>query len=405
MDLTEVRQEMLRLGSYGRGETGAITRLPFSEAYWGAAKLLRQDMQDCGLDSWIDSVGNVHGVHRCQTPGAKTLYVGSHLDTVREGGLYDGLLGVVAGLACAGELQKQHKTLHCNLHLLATNGEEGNDLGGTFGSRCMMGLLDPDQPGYLNIAGRYGIGRKEIEQARLDTADAAGYLELHIEQGKTLDEAGEDAGIVTGIVGLRRYQITVLGEANHAGTTMMEFRRDAMVAAAKLIVDIDQLVRQYGHQMVATVGQFALFPNSPPVIPGKAEFVLEMRSQETALMDQLLEQIQARARTLTQVEISFAPLVDKAPVHCDPTFVEVMDQVCRRSGIAFRRMSSGATHDGNAFALRMPIGMLFVPSRNGISHNGREFTPWEQVDRGARLLYETVLALDTTFGKEAEQHV
>ena len=405
MDLSEIRAEMLRLGRFGRSEDGPITRLPCSEAYWGAARQLERDMGDCGLEHWIDPVGNVHGVLRCDNPAAKTLYVGSHLDTVRSGGLYDGLLGVTAALACAGQLRKDGRKLRHHLHLLATNGEEGGDLGGTFGSRCMMGLLDPDRPGYLDIAARYGIGRSDILAARLDTSGAAGYLELHIEQGKTLDEAGEDAGVVTGIVGLRRWKVTVLGEANHAGTTMMEFRRDAMVASARLIVDIDTMARQYGHRMVATVGQFALFPNSPPVIPGRADFVLEMRSQEPALMEELLGRVQARAAELEGMDITFAPLVEKAPVQCAPSFVEAMDQVCTRSGVRFRNMPSGATHDGNAFALRMPIGMLFVPSRGGVSHSGREYTTWEQVELGGQLLYQTLLTLDQRLGKERNSRV
>lgn len=402
MDLSGIREEMLHIGRFGQSKDGSITRLPFSDAYWGAAQQLMQDMCACGLDSWIDPVGNVHGVLPSGDPTAKTIFVGSHLDTVRSGGLYDGLLGVAAGLACAGQLQEDGRSLRHHLHILATNGEEGGDLGGTFGSRCMMGLLDMEQAGYLDITARYGIGRKEILAARLDTSDAAGYLELHIEQGKTLDESGEDAGVVTGIVGLRRWRVTVLGEANHAGTTMMEFRRDAMVAAAQLIVDIDAMVRQYGHRMVATVGQFSLFPNSPPVIPGRAEFVLEMRSQEPALMDELLRQIQTRAAALGEAQITFVPIVEKAPVHCDPAFVSVMDQVCTDAGIRFRNMTSGATHDANAFALRMPVGMLFVPSRGGISHSGLEYTSWEQVTLGGQLLYRILLALDQCLGKEAD---
>lgn len=405
MEMSFLQEEMLRLGRFGRNEDGSYTRMPFSPAYRQAADQLMADMQAAGLKSWIDPVGNVHGLLDCGRPDAPTLYVGSHLDTVRCGGLYDGLMGVCAGLACARELAARRQTLGFHLHLLATNGEEGGDLGGTFGSRCMMDLVDLEQPDFLQAIARYGVTPEDIRAARLDTSDSLGYLELHIEQGKTLDEAGEDAGVVTGIVGLRRWKVTVLGEANHAGTTMMEFRRDAMVAAARLVLDVDRLVRTYGHRMVATVGQFALFPNSPPVVPGRAEFVLEMRSQDTALMDRLLEQVKECAARLTQVETTFQPLVDKPPVNCDPGFVDAMDQVCSRAGIRYRKMSSGATHDGNAFALRMPIGMLFVPSRDGISHNGREYTSWEQVELGGRLLMETLLELDLRFRKDGKTHV
>lgn len=170
-------------------------------------------------------MGNLHGVlpgHRGLAPGRSTsALIWTRSGTAAFTTVRWALLPEWSGARRFAQEQPQRAF---DLHVLATNGEEGNDLGGTFGSRCMMGLLDLDQPGYLDIAARFGLSRGDMETARLDTSDALGYLELHIEQGKTLDEAGEDLGVVTGIVGLRRWQISVLGEANHAGTTMMEFR-------------------------------------------------------------------------------------------------------------------------------------------------------------------------------------
>ncbi len=316
------------------------------------------------------------------------------MDTVRDGGLYDGALGVIAGVECARRFAEEQGKRSFSLHVLATNGEEGNDLGGTFGSRCMMGLVDPDQPGYLDIANGFGISRDDIVEARLDTSDALGYLELHIEQGKTLDEASEDLGVVTGIVGLRRWQITVLGEANHAGTTMMEFRHDAMVAASRLIVRIDETAREYGHDLVATVGKLEVFPNSAPVVPGKVEMVLEVRSRDDSCMLDFFSRIQRAAKDISNVEFQFSPIVAKAPVQCDAKLIEVFETVCRNSGLRWQEMASGATHDGNAFALKMPIGMLFVPSKDGISHNKKEFTSWEQIESGVETLYRTILELN-----------
>lgn len=394
MDLNAIREHLLEIGGEGRDEDGAVNRLLFTPAYDRAAEKLMAYMRQSGMTTYRDSVGNIHGVLPATEKGAGTLYVGSHLDTVRDGGLYDGALGVIAGVECARRFAEEQGKRSFSLHVLATNGEEGNDLGGTFGSRCMMGLVDPDQPGYLDIANGFGISRDDIVEARLDTSDALGYLELHIEQGKTLDEAGEDLGVVTGIVGLRRWQITVLGEANHAGTTMMEFRHDAMVAASKLIVRIDETAREYGHDLVATVGKLEVFPNSAPVVPGKVEMVLEVRSRDDSCMLDFFSRIQRAAKDISNVEFQFSPIVAKAPVQCDAKLIEAFETVCRNSGLRWREMASGATHDGNAFALKMPIGMLFVPSKDGISHNKKEFTSWEQIESGVETLYRTILELN-----------
>jgi hydantoinase/carbamoylase family amidase len=394
MDLNAIKEHLLDIGGVGRGEDGAVNRLLFTPEYDAAAEKLMAYMQASGLTVHRDSVGNIHGILPATRPNAPTLYIGSHLDTVRDGGLYDGAMGVIAGVECARRFVAEEIDRSFNLHILATNGEEGNDLGGTFGSRCMMGLIDFDQPGYLDIAAGFGLTSQDMEQAKLDTTDALGYLELHIEQGKTLDEAGEDLGVVTGIVGLRRWQITVLGEANHAGTTMMEFRHDAMVAASRLIVRIDEMAREYGHDLVATVGKFQLFPNSAPVVPGKAELVLEVRSREDEKMLAFFRRVQDAATEIEGVEFQFSPIVAKAPVQCDDDFISALEAACCKSGLRWRKMSSGATHDGNAFAMKMPIGMLFVPSKDGISHNKREFTTWEQIDAGVETLYQALLELN-----------
>lgn len=394
MDLSAIKDHLLEIGGEGRGKDGAVNRLLFTPAYDRAAEKLMAYMEQSGLTTYRDSVGDIHGVLPATQKSAGTLYLGSHLDTVRDGGLYDGALGVIAGVECARRFSEEQAKRSFSLHVLATNGEEGNNLGGTFGSRCMMGLVDPDQPGYLEIANGFGVSRNDIIDAKLDTSDALGYLELHIEQGKTLDEAGDDLGVVTGIVGLHRWQVAVLGEANHAGTTMMEFRHDAMVAASKLIVCIDETAREYGHDLVATVGKLEVFPNSAPVVPGKVEMVLEVRSRDDSRMMEFFARIQSAAAKIADVEIQFSPIVAKAPVQCDAKLVEAFEKVCRSSKLRWRKMASGATHDGNAFAMKMPIGMLFVPSKDGISHNKKEFTTWEQIESGVETLYQTVLELN-----------
>ena len=241
-------------------------------------------------------------------------------------------------------------------------------------------------PGYMEKAAAYGLKREDFDSVQLPMKDGLCYLELHIEQGSTLDKAGEQIGIVTGIVGLQRYGITVSGESNHAGTTMMEYRKDALVGAAKLIAGFDRMAREYGNSMVATVGTISVFPGAVSVIPEQVEMVLEIRNLSEERLDCFAADAVTMGRAIPDVETTFQPIVRKAPVRCDGRIGKMLEGLCLKEGYSFRKMPSGATHDGNAMAAKMPIGMIFVPSRDGISHNKKEFTPWEDASRGMQVL-------------------
>lgn len=389
MDREKIYETFLSLARIGEEEDGAVSRLLFGEAYMEAVRQTEKYMKTAGLETWVDPCGNLHGFFSCGKPGSRTIYMGSHLDTVKEGGRYDGMLGVVGAVEAFRELRRRLDAggeWNVNVHILATNGEEGNDLGGTFGSRAMTGLVDPDMPGFMERAAAYGLSREDLEQVRLPMDDGLCYLELHIEQGDTLDRSGEQIGIVTGIVGLERYAVTVYGESNHAGTTMMEYRKDALVGAAGLIREFDRLARELGHQMVATVGTLSVFPGTVSVIPERAEMVLEIRNLSRERMGKFMELAREAADRLPDVTAEFRSLVKKAPVPCSEELQDRLETICMRHQCRYRRMSSGATHDGNAMASKMPIGMIFVPSRDGISHNRREFTQWEDAVRGMEIL-------------------
>ncbi len=390
MDFDRIYRDFMELARIGRGTDGSVTRLLFSESFWTAAHRVRQYMEEAGLSTWIDACGNVHGTWDCGIKGARTIYMGSHQDTVKEGGLYDGMLGVVGAVEAFREFLEKEPEKRVNIHLLATNGEEGNDLGGTFGSRAMAGLIDADAPGYMEKAAVYGLKREDFETVKLSMKDGLCYLELHIEQGNTLEQAGEQIGIVTGIVGLERYAVTVKGAANHAGTTMMEYRRDALVGAARLIEGFDRMAREYGNQMVATVGTVSVTPGAVSVIPERVDMVLEIRNLSAERLTRFAADAAAMGKALPYVETEFVRTVQKAPVQCDGKLEDMMEDICREEGYSFRKMPSGATHDGNAMAMKMPIGMIFVPSKDGISHNKKEYTPWTDVERGMTVLGELV---------------
>lgn len=391
MDKNRIKEKIIQLGSIGRSSQGGINRVFGSNDLNIAQSFVKDYMQEAGMESWIDPIGNVHGLYNCPDSSAQTILTGSHIDTVQDGGMLDGVLGLVGAVECVRELHFTHSPLKHHIHVIATNGEEGNDLGGTVGSRTMMGLLDYHDPDFLKKAAQFHFKADDFEKAQIDTSHMKCYLELHIEQGNTLELNHKDIGIVTGIVGLERYLLSVNGINNHAGTTMMSNRKDALVEAAQIILMVDSLARELKNHFVATVGKLKIYPNSVAVIPGLVELVLEFRNQNQQLMDRFIDVLQQRVKNFADVDYSL--LIKKSPVNCSPYIVQCVQEICMEKHIRYCTMPSGATHDGNAMASQMPIGMIFVPSRDGISHNRLEWTDWNQIYTGIEILYYTLKKL------------
>lgn len=382
------------IASCSKDEAGAYTRLPFSAEYFEAAKELKSQMQSLGMTVSSDSVGNIKGLLPGSRPDLGKIMTGSHLDTVQSGGLFDGALGIAASLLCVKLLQQNNLQLRHSLEIIGFQGEEGSDLGGTFGSRCMMGLIPPPSKDYEKILEHYHLDYQDVLNAKDSTDSKNRYVELHIEQGRVLESRRLPIGVVSGIVGITRYQITVCGEANHAGTTPMIMRHDALTAASRLILHIHTLASERTDHLVATVGKLEVFPGAPTIIPGKVEMVLEIRHMEQNAIDDFINQIMEFAGSIQGISISFSELVKKPSVHCDPGIKSIIADASRSLGLSFTEIPSGAGHDGNAIGQRMPIGMIFVPSKGGISHSKDEWTNWEDAFRGAMVLYRTILQMD-----------
>ncbi|MDD3254097.1 MAG: Zn-dependent hydrolase [Lachnospiraceae bacterium] len=383
-----------QIGWIGKEADGSITRLPASSAYDQASEVVKMLMLREDMEVTTDAVGNVHGVRQGSEPSRGTIMFGSHLDTVRHGGLFDGTLGIAAAISCIRRLRREQIILPCNLEIVCFQGEEGSPLGGTFGSRAMMGLIDLRVPGYLDRLNDYGFTPEQIAESRIDTSSKKCFLELHIEQGKILETEQKDIGIVTGIVGITRYQIRVCGKANHAGTTPMNLRCDALVAAAGLVQSISETASQYTNGLVATVGQLQVFPNAVAVIPGQVELVLEIRHMDQHIVDDYAERIRQEIRLLEQnrtgIHVEMEQIVKKGSVVCDEGLQELYASCCEKLGYSYRRIASGAGHDGNAIGQKIPTAMIFVPSREGLSHCKEEWTDLDQAMKGADVLYEAV---------------
>lgn len=394
--MSRLKENLILVGEIGRQPDGGITRTHFSKEYFEAAAKTKEMMEQAGMMAFIDSVGNVHGILKGKDNRKGTLMIGSHLDTVKEGGLFDGAYGVIAGLECAFRLQDKKLQLEHDLEIVGFNSEETSELLGTFGSRAMMGEIDEKQTDYEKHLEAVGLTVVDVRKAKVDLTPYKGYLEIHIEQGGHLYEEKKKIGIVTGIVSIVRYRIRAVGESNHAGTTRMKSRRDALVAMSKLVCEIDRLARTYEESFVATVGVMNVLPGAMNVIPGQTETVLEMRHMDKSLIYDFVDKLKAYAQTIREVEFEFVPMSDKDCKECTPKYMEIMEQVCREKEIAYSIMPSGAGHDAKPIGNKMPMGMLFVPSVKGISHSKEEWTEWEDLDIGADVLFDTLLALDKT---------
>ena len=391
IDAARFLADLEELGRIGATESGGVTRVAYSEADRAGREWVGGRLRELGLSVRTDAAGNLIG----RLEGAEdrpALVVASHTDTVPEGGRYDGALGVVAAIACARAVVESGKSLRHPLEVIDFASEEATMSGGTLGSRALAGQWDPailDAPAWDGRPVREhlaaaGLSPGAIESAARPAGSLAAYLELHIEQGATLEQDGIDVGLVTGIVGIRRFAATFEGEANHAGTTPMDRRQDALVAAAPFVLEVRDLALRRG--IVGTVGSLTVHPGASNVIPGRVDLTVEIRGLDESVLDAAEAELGEKA--------SLRLLSRKAPVACSTELLDALEQAASGLDLRSRRMPSGAGHDAMCVAALCPVAMLFVPSHRGVSHSPREFTEPEHCVNGARVLLGALLELD-----------
>jgi N-carbamoyl-L-amino-acid hydrolase len=409
VDAAVLRQRIEALSVHGRPAGGTfangVSRVAYSDADIAGRQYVLGLMRQAGLEPRIDPAGNIFARRAGRETTLAPIVFGSHIDSVPNGGNFDGDLGSLAALGVMEALATSGVQTRHPLELVVWSAEEGVAFGRGLGaSRIVAGDVRPaDMDQVWNGMTRAEALRKiggapdRIMEAVRPKGAHHCYLELHIEQGGTLDRAGIPIGVVEGIVAIDRYTATVTGVANHAGTTPMPDRQDALVAASQLTLAVREIVTSRPGRQVGTVGRFEIEPNAPNVIPGVARFTIELRDLSLEKLAGIVEEIRARASQIaaaSRTAISIEPLSRNPPAIAAPDVQRAIERAADALGLGHTRLPSGAGHDAQMMAQLSPMGMIFVPSVGGISHSPKELTRWEDCSNGANALLRTILEAD-----------
>lgn len=403
VDGERMRADFEAVSAFGATGTGGVDRPTFSPAHLAARAWFLERGRDAGLEVGVDRAAN-HSV-RLRGPGerARTLLLGSHLDSVPNGGRFDGALGVVAALEVVRTVAEAGLELPVALEAVDFTDEEGT-LVGLLGSSALTGALTREvlaeprggRAALLAALERGGLTEDDLLAARRDPAVLAGFLELHIEQGPVLEREGAAIGLVTGITGAASFEIELVGEARHAGTTPFADRRDALLGAAACVVGVRELVAGRFPTCVATVGDVAVEPGAFNVVPRVARLKVECRSADPDRLGELeggITELAGDVAAAHGLDVEVRDVARWEPVATDADVRAAIAAAADALGLRALELTSGAGHDTQALARVTPSGMLFVPSKRGISHDPAEETPWEQCVAGANVLLGATVTL------------
>ena len=407
ISLPRLTSRINALARFGGLPGGGVTRLCWSPPHEEARAWLLGELRAAGLETWVDPAGNIFGAIGIRALRAETPVVltGSHIDTVPEGGILDGALGVLAGLECLQAISET-RTRHARPMMVAAWSDEEGRYGSLFGSRAFCGMLDGakldemaavDGVRLVDAMASAGFDAHRAPEARAPEGAVAAYVELHIEQGARLEEAGIPIGVVETIVGVRRSRVVFVGQADHAGTTPMDRRRDAFLAGADYALRVrEHVVTRGGAVSVTNFGVVRVHPGASNIVPGRAELVHEMRDPDVAVLERLAGECAALAREVAgahRVGVEIQLMSATTPAPCSPRVQAATEKVCATLGLASRRLYSAAGHDAQNLARVTDSGMIFIPSQGGRSHRVDEMSDWQAIERGTNALLHTLLAL------------
>ena len=406
VDRERILSELRQFARIGYRPDGGIDRLAFSRADRQARQLLLHRIRSLGLEPRVDAFGNTFGrLPVARDPALPSVLIGSHLDTVPGGGRFDGAAGVVAALEVVAAIRQHGLVPRRPVEVVSFACEESSRFGrGTLGSALVAGTVEPGE--ILGLRDARGLTLGEVlrliglDPGRLATVrrqpgDYIAYLELHIEQGRVLEEAGARLGIVEAIAAPIRIRLELIGRADHSGATPMSLRRDALAGAAEVVLAVERLARETPG-VVGTVGTIRIEPGAINVVPARAELGIDVRSSVLEARARLVAALRREVKALAQqrgLELSFQTLTEEEPVALHPALAALLERCARERGVSVLRMVSGAGHDAMQMARMCPSGMLLVPSREGVSHNRQEWTSPDDIVLGTQVLLDAVLAL------------
>jgi len=398
-------QELINsFSSIGASESGSVSRRGFSDEDIYARNFFMKTLKDLGLTIRIDTAGNIIARLDGHDNNLPPIVTGSHLDTVPKGGKYDGTLGVIAGIEIAFFLKENDMKLNRPFEIIVFADEESTMIGckGFTGNLSVNeeDFITSNSCSIIDNLSRIGGNWLEIKSAARSKKDIFAFLELHVEQGKVLEDGGLDIGIVNGIVGQKRITVKVKGQANHAGTTPMSNRNDALLAASKIIVGIEQIAKTTSESAVATVGKLKLHPNAANVIPGEAVFTIDMRDLDEDVIGKMslrIENLCSEIQEVTGCVVQMEPQCKVNPTKSCPKLVSSSCHESEKLGIKTGILPSKASHDSQEIGRICPMVMIFVPSRNGLSHSYKEYTSLHQCANGIEVLLNTIFSIDKNF--------
>ena len=395
-------KNLKKLSVFGINKNNGNDRVAYSDYDVQAREYLKEYMENLGLKVHVDYAANIIARKEGSNKKLRPIIFGSHIDAVPNGGHYDGPLGVISGIEALETILDNKIITSHPLELIIFTNEEG----GVFGSRALAGKLNNDAleiktaSGFTNGEGvdRLGGNQKRIFEVTKSSNDYHAFVELHIEQGNILNKSNIDIGVVTGIVGLKWWDVTITGFANHAGTTPMDERKDPMIAAADFILLVKNIINEIPGNQVGTVGKIEAYPGAPNVIPGEVKLSLEIRDLDESKIDFLFREIEKKAKIIAsnnETTISFSSIdINASPALMNKQIQSLIIDAANELNYSFKKMPSGAGHDAQDMAIIVPSGMIFIPSVDGISHSPKEFSSDEDVYKGANILLNTILKLD-----------